>query len=71
MTPFIPPLLPPPLPLLYTTDEIRATSDLIVTRVNKEKFTLDIVGTATAVRNAKFMLPTQVMDDGSGVGRLL
>jgi hypothetical protein len=32
-----------------------------VTRVNKEKFTLDIVGTATAVRNAKFMLPTQVI----------
>jgi hypothetical protein len=41
-------------------DDIRASSDLIVTRVNKEKFTLDIVGTATAVRNAKFMLPTQV-----------
>jgi hypothetical protein len=33
-----------------------------VTRVNKEKFTLDIVGTATAVRNAKFMLPTQVLE---------
>jgi hypothetical protein len=52
--------------LLYSAylhaDDIRASSDLIVTRVNKEKFTLDIVGTATAVRNAKFMLPTQVLE---------
>jgi hypothetical protein len=31
-----------------------------VTRVNPEKFTLDIVGTVSAVRNAKFMLATQM-----------
>jgi hypothetical protein len=41
-------------------DDIRACSDLIVTRVNPEKFTLDIVGTVNAVRNAKFMLATQM-----------
>jgi len=43
-----------------TLNDIKTTSDLIVARVNQEKFTLDIVGTVSAVRNAKFMLPTQM-----------
>ena len=45
---------------LQSTDDIKTGSDLIVTRVNKEKFTLDIVGTVQAVRSARFMLSTNV-----------
>ena len=44
------------------TADIKAGSDLIVTRVNQEKVTLDIVGTVSAVRSAKFMLTTQVSE---------
>uniref|UniRef100_A0A7S3M9F7 K Homology domain-containing protein n=1 Tax=Spumella elongata TaxID=89044 RepID=A0A7S3M9F7_9STRA len=40
--------------------DIKTGSDLIVTRVNSEKFTLDIVGTLQAVRSARFMLSTQL-----------
>jgi hypothetical protein len=54
------PFVPSFSPSLLCADDIKAMSDLIVTRVNKEKFTLDIVGTVAAVRSARFMLPTQV-----------